>query len=71
MEPWTNAIPLLTSHYSYYSINPVLCILINNSLSTAPLLATLQKDHPTINFCPYRTLITAQTRIGWRQLRYG
>eukprot|EP00978_Attheya_sp_CCMP212_P011912 scaffold29619_cov63-Attheya_sp.AAC.7 len=59
--------------YETHEIDPMLRILINLALANEPITYYgVQEDlYPINDSKPYKTLIKAQERIGWRQLHYG
>ena len=63
-EPWNDLLPSLTTAYNKFHVDPILSILINLSLEETPLLATLHRLHPTVNFSPYHKLIKEQVLVG-------
>jgi hypothetical protein len=52
-EKWSNVIPQLTTIYNKTSVDPVLRILINISMTEIPLPETLKIKHPHVNVRPY------------------
>eukprot|EP00957_Ditylum_brightwellii_P063955 4851868-Ditylum_brightwellii.AAC.1 len=70
-EPWSATIPALTKKYKKNEVDPVLCIILNMSLTTQPTIAILKQQHPTIQFRPYKQLIQDQSNIRWKQIIYS
>eukprot|EP00957_Ditylum_brightwellii_P159506 12141747-Ditylum_brightwellii.AAC.1 len=70
-EAWPNVIPYLTTIYIKHNVDSILRLMTNLSMSETPLLATLQQQHPIIDFQPYLPLLKEQTSIGWEHLKYG
>ena len=53
-------------------MDPVLRILINLAIAGEPIQdGKVQGLYPLLDFKPYETLIDAQTKIGWNQVRFG
>jgi hypothetical protein len=58
--------------YETHEIDPMLRILINLALANEPITYYGTQDlYPINDWKPYKVLIKAQERIGWRQLHYG
>ena len=58
--------------YKKHQVDPVLRILINLAIAGEPIHdGNVQGLYPLLDFEPYETLIEAQTKIGWKQIRYG
>jgi hypothetical protein len=58
--------------YEEYTVDPMLRILINFALVHEPITYYGMQDmYPINDWRPYKSLIKAQERIGWKQLHYG
>eukprot|EP00978_Attheya_sp_CCMP212_P000179 scaffold315_cov32-Attheya_sp.AAC.3 len=57
--------------YETHEIDPMLRILINLALANEPITYYGAQDlYPINDWKPYKALIKAQERTGWRQLHY-
>jgi hypothetical protein len=62
----------LKSIYDDYKVDPMLRILINFALVHEPITYYGMQDiYPINDWKPYKTLIKAQEKVGWKQLNYG
>ena len=71
-EVYQNLQEGLVEVYKKHQVDPVLRILINLAIAGEPIHdGNVQGLYPLLDFEPYETLIEAQTKIGWKQIRYG
>jgi hypothetical protein len=63
-ELYQNLQECLVEVYQKHTVDPVLCILPIQD-------GKVQGLYPLLDFEPYETLIDAQTKIGWNQVRFG
>eukprot|EP00957_Ditylum_brightwellii_P211322 15366041-Ditylum_brightwellii.AAC.2 len=69
-EPWSSISTELLALFQKYDIDLVLCIIIHLSLEEIPLMATLQRQHPSIHFFPYKHLCYGYWAKLWQPLEW-
>eukprot|EP00957_Ditylum_brightwellii_P112925 8610761-Ditylum_brightwellii.AAC.1 len=69
-EKWTGLEKILTPVFVDHGINPVLQISIYAGVNNHDI-NTVKAMHNDIGWEPYERLIKQQTRIRWKQIRYG
>eukprot|EP00957_Ditylum_brightwellii_P059023 4476595-Ditylum_brightwellii.AAC.1 len=56
--------------YNEYNVDPILYILINATL-TDTAIEEIKKRHPAIQWSGYKAVVSLQSLIVWKQVKYG